>query len=281
VTTPDNFGSQGEPPLYPELIDWLATELIRLGWDLKALEKEIVMSATYRQSSVISAELAKRDPENRLLARGPRCRLSAEEMRDNALAVGGLISLKIGGPSVKPYQPAGLWEELAGGAGQGPYQQDSGENLHRRSLYTYRKRTVPHPTTSTFDAPTWETCTAKRSRTNTPLQALALLNDETYVEAARGLAQRMIREGGTDLDGRLRYGFRLATGRRPGGKEIERLSTSYHRYHESFRQDPASAKSLLSVGEFRADSQLDAGELAAFATIGNILLNLDETISNH
>jgi hypothetical protein len=281
VTTPDNFGLQGESPVYPELLDWLATELIRLGWDLKALQKQIVMSATYRQSSAITAELGKRDPENRLLARGPRHRLSAEEIRDNALAVGGLLSLKIGGPSAKPYQPTGLWEELAGGAGQGPYQQDSGENLHRRSLYTYRKRTVPHPTTSTFDAPTWETCTAQRSRTNTPLQALALLNDETYVEAARALARRMMHEGGKDIDGRLRYGFRLATGRPPGDKELERLTTAYQRYHESFRQDPASAKSLLSVGEFRADAQLDVAELAAFATIGSILLNLDETISNH
>ena len=281
VTTPDNFGSQGEPPVYPELLDWLATELVRLGWDLKALQKEIVMSATYRQSSVIAAELGRPDPENRLLARGPRHRFSAEEIRDNALLVGGLLSLKIGGPSVKPYQPAGLWEELAGGAGQGPYQQDSGENLHRRSLYTYRKRTVPHPTTSTFDAPTWETCTAKRSRTNTPLQALALLNDETYVEAARGLAQRMTHEGGKDIDGRLRYGFRLATGRQASQKEIERLTAAYERYHESFRQDPASAQSLLRVGEFRADSRLDAAELAAFATIGSILLNLDETISDH
>lgn len=281
VTTPDNFGSQGEPPVYPELLDWLATELIRLDWDLKALEKEIVMSATYRQSSAITADLGGRDPENRLLARGPRHRLSAEEVRDNALAVGGLLSLRIGGPSVKPYQPAGLWEELAGGAGQGPYQQDSGENLHRRSLYTYRKRTVPHPTTSTFDAPTWETCTAKRSLTNTPLQALALLDDETYVEAARGLAQRMMCEGGNDIDGRLRYGFRLATGRQPRDKEIERLTSAYQRYHESFRQDSASARSLLSVGEFRANAQLDTAELAAFATIGSILLNLDETISNH
>jgi len=281
VTTPDNFGSQGEPPVYPELLDWLATELVRLGWDLKALEKEIVMSATYRQSSVVTAELAKRDPENRLLARGPRHRLSAEEIRDNALAVGGLLSLKIGGPSVKPYQPAGLWEELAGGAGQGPYQQDSGENLHRRSLYTYRKRTVPHPTTSTFDAPTWETCTAKRSRTNTPLQALALLNDETYVEAARGLAQRMMHDGGNEISGRLHYGFRLATGRQPSDKEIERLITAYHRYHESFQKDPASAQNLLSVGEFRADAHLEAAELATYATVGSILLNLDETISNH
>lgn len=281
VTTPDNFGSQGEPPVYPELLDWLATELVRSGWGLKALQKEIVMSATYRQSSAITAELGRRDPDNRLLARGPRHRLSAEEIRDNALAVGGLLSLKIGGPSVKPYQPAGLWEELAGGAGQGPYQQDSGENLHRRSLYTYRKRTVPHPTTSTFDAPTWETCTAKRSRTNTPLQALALLNDETYVEAARGLAQRMMQEGGKDVGERLRYGFRLATSRQPSDKEIERLTAAYERYRESFSKDPASAKSLLGVGDFRADAKLDAAELATYATIGSILLNLDETISNH
>ncbi len=281
VTTPDNFGSQGEPPAYPALIDWLATELIRRGWDLKALQKEIVMSATYRQSSIVTAELAKRDPENRLLARGPRHRLSAEEIRDNALAAGGLLSLDIGGPSVRPYQPAGLWEELAGGAGQGPYKQDSGKNLHRRSLYTYRKRTVPHPTTSTFDAPTWETCTVKRSRTNTPLQALALLNDETYVEAARGLAQRMMHEGGKDVEARLCYGFRLATGRKPDDKEIERLTSAYHRYHELFGKEPASAQSLLSVGEFRVNIQHDAAELATFATISNILLNLDETISNY
>jgi hypothetical protein len=281
VTTPDNLGSQGEPPANPELLDWLATELVRSGWDIKALEKEIVTSATYRQSSVVTAELAKRDPENRLLARGPRHRLSAEQIRDNALAVSGLLSLKIGGPSVKPYQPAGLWEELAGGAGQGPYRQDTGENLHRRSLYTYRKRTVPHPTTSTFDAPTWESCTAKRSTTNTPLQALALLNDETYIEAARALAQRMMQEGGTEIDARLRYGFRLATGRAPAAKEVERLTAAYDRYREAFGKDPAAAKTLLRVGEFSPDSHLDKIDLAAYATIASILLNLDETITDH
>ncbi|MSQ97547.1 MAG: DUF1553 domain-containing protein [Gemmataceae bacterium] len=279
AATLDNFGFQGDPPTNPELLDWMATEFVRLDWDVKALEKEIVMSATYRQASAVSVALAERDPENRLLARGPRHRLQAEEIRDNALAIGGLLSLKIGGPSVKPYQPAGLWEELAGGAGQGGYQQDSGENLHRRSLYTYRKRTVPHPTTSTFDAPTWEFCTVKRSRTNTPLQALALLNDATYVEAARGLAQRMMLEGGSELEGRLRYGFRLATGRQPGAKEIERLSATCRRLHDSFRQDPAAAKSLLAVGEFLADAHLNKAELAAYATVGSILLNLDETIT--
>ena len=281
VTTPENLGSQGEPPAYPELLDWLATELVRTGWDIKAIQKEIVMSATYRQSSAITAESAKHDPENRLLARGPRHRLSAEEIRDNALAVSGLISLKIGGPSVKPYQPAGLWAELAGGAGQGAYQQDKGENLHRRSLYTYRKRTVPHPTTSTFDAPTWETCTVKRSRTDTPLQALALLNDGTYIEAARGLAQRMMLKGGNEVNSRLQYGFRLATCRQAGPREIGRLTAAYDRYRESFLKDPASAKTLLSVGEFSPDARLDKVELAAYATVASILLNLDETISDH
>jgi mono/diheme cytochrome c family protein len=279
VTSPDNFGFQGAPPTNPELLDYLATELVRLNWDLKALEKEILLSATYRQSSVVTVELAKRDPENRLLARGPRYRLPAEAIRDNALAVSGLLSLKIGGPSVKPYQPAGLWQELAGGAGQGAYQQDTGENLHRRSLYTFRKRTVPHPTTSTFDAPTWEYCTARRSRTDTPLQALALLNDETYVEAARGLAQRMMREGGGDAQSRLRYGFRLATGRQPEAKEFQRLSAAYERYFAGFRREPASAQTLLNVGELRADAKLDKAELASFATVASILLNLDETIT--
>jgi mono/diheme cytochrome c family protein len=281
VTTPDNLGSQGEPPANPELLDWLATELVRTGWDIKALEKEIVMSATYRQSSAINAELAKRDPDNRLLDRGPRHRLSAEEIRDNALSVSGLLSLKIGGPSVKPYQPPGLWEELAGGAGEGAYVQDTGENLHRRSLYTYRKRTVPHPTTSTFDAPTWESCTAKRSRTNTPLQALALLNDETYIEAARALAQRMMQQGGTEIDARLRYGFRLAIGRAPAPKEVERLTAAYNRYRETYVKDPAAAKTLLSVGEFSPDARLEKIDLAAYATIASVLLNLDETITDH
>ena len=237
VATPDNLGFQGDPPTNPELLDWLATELLRLNWDIKALQREIVLSSTYCQSSAISPELAKRDPENRLLARGPRHRLSAEAIRDNALAAAGLLSLKIGGPSVMPYQPAGLWEELAGGAGQGPYKQATGDDLHRRSLYTYRKRTVPHPTTSTFDAPTWEYCTAKRSRTNTPLQALALLNDVTYVEAARSIAQRMMLEGGSEVEQRLRYGFRLTMGRQPGPMEIERLKSTYGRYYEAFHDD--------------------------------------------
>ena len=286
VATPDNFGSQGEPPANQELLDWLATELspFELG-PQGALQKEIVIkAATFRQSSVTTPDPGRSgDPENRLLARAARD--SAFRPRRFATNSSGrqrpAVAQDRRAIVVKPYQPAGLWEELAGGAGEGPYIQDSGENLHRRSLYTYRKRTVPHPTTSTFDAPTWETCTVKRSRTNTPLQALALLNDETYVEAARGLAQRMMLEGGSDVEGRLRYGFRLATCRQPEPKEIERLTAAYHRYQEAFHQDPASAQTLLNVGEFRADAKLDKTELAAYATIGSILLNLDETISNH
>ncbi|MCE9545104.1 MAG: DUF1553 domain-containing protein, partial [Planctomycetia bacterium] len=284
VRTPDNFGMQGDPPSHPELLDWLATELVRTGWDVKAMQKLMVMSAAYRQSSATSAELEAKDPENRLLARGPRHRLSAESIRDNALAAGGLLSLKIGGPSVKPYQPNGLWEELAGGAGEGAYQRDSGENLHRRSLYTYRKRTVPHPTTSTFDAPSWEICTVKRSRTNTPLQALALLNDETYVEAARGLGRRMMVEAGgnearSQIEDRIRYGFRLATGRAAQPREVARLAASYQRYLDTFRADSKSADALLSVGELKPDAKLDKAEQAAYATVAAILLNLDETIT--
>jgi len=281
VVTTENFGFQGEPPTNRELLDYLAVDFVRGKWDLKALEKKIVLSATYRQASNITPDMAKNDPDNKLLARGPRFRLSAEAIRDSALSVSGLISWKIGGPSVKPYQAPGLWDELAGGAGEGAYIQDKAENLHRRSLYTYRKRTVPHPTTSTFDAPTWETCCVRRSRTNTPLQSLAMLNDETYVEAGRGLGQRMMLEGGTKPAERIGYGFRLATGRLPAAKEIELLTSAYKRYEDQFAHDAASAKDFLKAGELRADARLNPNELAAYATVGCILLNLDETITNH
>ncbi len=196
VKTAENFGLQGEPPSHPELLDWLATGFVRGGWDVKAMQRLIVTSATYRQASKAEPALLQRDPDNRLLARGPRFRLPAEVVRDNALAVSGLLVEKVGGPSVKPYQPPGLWEQLAGGAGEGPYVQDKAPGLYRRSLYVYRKRTVPHPALTTFDAPSREVCQVKRPRTNTPLQALELLNDVTYVEAARRLAEVMLTEGG-------------------------------------------------------------------------------------
>ncbi len=279
VKTAENFGVQGEPPSHPELLDWLATEFVRTGWDVKALHRLIVTSATYRQSSRAPASLVHRDPENRLLARGPRVRLPAEVVRDNALAVAGLLVEKIGGPSVKPYQPAGLWEELAGGAGEGPYNQDKGPGLYRRSLYVYRKRTVPHPLLSTFDAPGGEICQVRRARTNTPLQALELLNDVTYVEAARALGQLMLTAGGATPEGRLAYGFRRATARTPGPAELKVLLRGLERYRQTYAEDPESAKRLLRHGESRPDGKLDPAELAAYTAAAGVILNLDETIT--
>jgi hypothetical protein len=279
VKTAENFGVQGEPPSHPELLDWLATEFVRTGWDAKALQRLIVTSATYRQASQAPAALTQRDPENRLLARGPRVRLPAEVVRDNALAIGGLLVENIGGPSVKPYQPAGLWEELAGGAGEAPYVQEKGPDLYRRSLYVYRKRTVPHPLLATFDAPGREVCQVRRARTNTPLQALELLNDVTYVEAARGLAQLMLTEGGATPESRLTYGFRRATARTPEAAELKVLLRGLDRYRQAYAADKESAKRFLGHGESKPDAKLDPAELAAYAAAAGVILNLDETIT--
>jgi hypothetical protein len=252
-------------------------ELVRNGWDLKQLQRTIVTSGTYRQSSSASPQSYERDPENRLLGRGPRFRLPAELIRDNVLAISGLLVPRIGGPSVLPYQPEGLWNDLSGGY-QPPYVQSHGGDLYRRSLYTYRKRTISHPTLSTFDAPSWEVCTLKRPLTNTPLQALALLNDATYSEAARKLAERMIVEGGATLIDRIRYAFRLATARAPTDVELKTLSDGFGRYSAEIRKDPKSAERLLQVGESPIVVQHDRVELAAYATLASVLLNLDETI---
>ena len=279
VKTTENFGLQGEAPSHPELLDWLATEFVRIGWDTKAMHRLIVTSATYRQSSKASPALIQRDPENRLMARGPRFRLPAELVRDNALAIAGLLSPRVGGPSVKPYQPAGLWEELAGGAGEGPYVQDKGPNLYRRTLYVYRKRTVPHPAMSTFDAPSGETCQVKRARTNTPLQALELLNDVTYVEAARQLAARMLTEGGKTSEERLKYAFRRSIARNPTAQELKVALRGLDRYRQSFRADPASAGEWLHHGENPTPANLDPLELAAYTATASVILNLDETIT--
>jgi hypothetical protein len=279
VKSPDNFGVQTEAPMHPELLDWLATELIATGWDLKAMQKLIVSSATYRRASTSTPEMRERDPENRLYARGPRFRLPAELVRDNALAVGGLLTGKIGGPSVKPYQPEGLWAELAGGAGEGPYVQSKGEDLYRRSMYTYRKRTVPHPITSTFDAPSWEFCTVYRARTNTPLQALALLNDTTYVEAARNLAQRMLTETTGEAAQRVAYGFRLATGRMPTASETTTLEAGLYGYAQTYTTAPQEAEALLANGEAPVPEGVDRIQLAAYTAVAGVILNLDETIT--
>ena len=280
VKTPDNLGIQSEPPSHPELLDWLAVELIESGWNLQHIQRLIVSSRTYQQQSEASPELHRRDPENRLLARGPRHRLRAEAVRDNALAVGGLLVNKVGGPSVMPYQPEGLWEELAGGAFE-VYTQGNGDDLYRRSLYVYRKRTVPHPSMSTFDAPSWEICQVKRASTNTPLQALALLNDVTYVEAARKFAERVLTEGGTSTDARLTFAFRLATGRMPSAAELSTIRSSLEKYLARFRKSPSAAKEFVSHGESPRNESLDVAELAAHTAVASVILNLDETISKN
>jgi hypothetical protein len=276
VKTVEDFGSQGEPPSHPELLDWLATEFVRTGWDVKALQKVIVMSAAYRQSSKVTPELLQKDPENRLLARGPRLRLSAEMLRDQALAVSGLLVEKLGGPSVKPYQPAGLWKELAGGE---DYKPDSGAGLHRRSLYTFWKRTAPPPMMMNFDASGREMCTVREVRTNTPLQSLNLMNDVTYLEAARLLAERSIREGGERPEQRISFAFRLATARPPKVRERDILLSSLNHYRDRFHSDPASAVKYLNQGDASRDQRIDAADLAAYTTVASLILNLDATVT--
>ncbi len=279
VKTTENFGSQAEPPVNPELLDWLATEFIRLGWDMKAFQKAIVMSAAYRQSSKVSPELVARDPENRLLARGPRFRLPAELIRDQALAASGLLVEKIGGPSVRPYMPEGVWDETSRYGDLRGYKHDTGDNLYRRTLYTIWKRTAAPPTMLLFDSPTREICTVKRSRTNTPLQALALLNEVTYVEAARSLAQRMLTEGGATPGERIAYGFRSLTSRTPDKADLAVLTAGLEKRLAKYRADADATKSLLAQGAFKADAKLDAAELAAYTVTANVLLNLDEVIT--
>ncbi len=279
VESVDNFGVQGSPPSHPLLIDWLAREFRSSEWNLKQLHKLILMSATYQQSSTLTAERAKIDPENRWYSRGPRYRLSAEQIRDNSLALAGLLVEKIGGPSVRPYQPAGLWEELAGGANDGPYQNDHGDNLYRRSLYTYRKRTVSHPTVATFDAPSWEICRVNRGRTNTPLQSLALLNDTTYVEAARKFAERMLQFSEGSIESQIRFGFMSATQRAPTPHELSTLVASHNVYQDYYVSNSQEARELLATGESPAQPSLPVDKLAAMTAIASVLLNLDEVIT--
>lgn len=276
VKTVEDFGSQGEPPSHPALLDWLATEFIDSGWDIKALQKMIVMSATYRQSTRATQEQLQRDPENRLLARGPRVRLPAETVRDQALAISGLLVEKTGGPSVKPYQPKGLWSELTGGA---DYQRDQGENLYRRSLYTFWKRTSPPPSMMNFDAAGRETCIVRENRTNTPLQALNLMNDVTYLEASRKMAERMMREGGASPSDRIAYGFRLATARLPRPQESDVLLAGFRNQLDFYQTHSDAAVKLLSQGDSPRDEKLPVNELAAYSTVASLLLNLDETIT--
>jgi len=278
VRTPEDFGSQGEPPTHPELLDWLAVRFLESGWDVKALLREIVMSRTYRQSSVfVRRDGEAFDPENRLLARGPSGRLSAEMLRDQALAVSGLLVPKIGGPSVKPYQPPGLWEAVSYD-GEERYVADNGEGLWRRSLYTYVKRQAPPPSLLNFDGPTREKCTIRRGRTSTPLQALQLLNDETHVEAARVLADRVLRQPGDDVD-RLRSLWRRVLLREAENAEIATLSGLLGRQRDRFRDDTTAADSLLSVGAAERGAGPGSPEHAAWTVVAQAVLNLDETLT--
>ncbi len=280
VETLEDFGHQGSWPSHLDLLDWLALELIESGWDVKALQRLIVTSETYRQSSRVSPELRERDPKNHLLARGPRQRLPAEVIRDSALAISGLLVPTIGGPSVYPYQPPGLWMELNNRPGYSrAYPVASGPDLYRRSLYTFWKRTVPHPAMRTFDAPERETCVVRRSRTNTPLQALVLLHDPQLVEAARGLAQRILREAGESTEERISHGFRLATGRPARPREVEILTKLQAGRRQGFAKDSESVHRLLGVGQLPIDESLNPLELATWTEIARAILNLDETIT--
>ncbi len=275
VKTVDDFGVQGDLPSHPELLDWLATELVRTGWDLKQLHRLIVTSAVYRQSSKVTAELLERDPDNRLLARGARFRLPSWMIRDQALAASGLLVPRLGGPAVKPYQPAGVWEEAT--FGQKSYQQDKGEGLHRRSVYTFWRRIVGP--TEFFDTASRQTCTVKVVRTNTPLHALTTLNDTTFVEAARALAQRLLDQGDLTPGERIETAFRLVLARPPTEPEKRILLSALDRFRLLYDGDPQAAARLLKVGESPRNEKLDVREHAAYAALCTLISNLDESLT--
>jgi hypothetical protein len=306
VKTANDFGSQGERPSHPELLDWLACEFMAPApspgatgeasagdksisgwgeggqktprsagpWDIKHVLRLLVTSATYRQSSVVTRDKLERDPYNRLLTRGPRVRLDAELIRDNALAIGGLLNTKIGGPSVKPYQPPGIWDGT-----DHKYEQSHGSDLYRRGMYVFWKRAAHYPSFQTFDAPSRETCTLQRPRTSTPLQSLVVMNDPVYVEAARAFATRVLQQPGLNLEQQLAFAFRLALARPPEKRELAVLEKTYREQKANFVQDKKAAEDLLSVGESPRPKDLDAVDLAAMTSVANVLLNLNETIT--
>ncbi len=274
VKSTDNFGSQGDQPSHPELLDWLATEYPRVNWDVKGMQKLIVTSATYRQASRVTPALLERDPDNRLLARAPRFRLPGEMVRDQALAIAGLLSPTIGGPSVKPYQPEGLWDVT-----NNTYDPGHGEDLYRRSLYTYWKRSVAPPSLAMFDVAERDNPAVVHNRTNPPLQALALMNDVTYLEAARMFAERMLTEGGTTDQDRIAYAFRLATAREPNETQFTVLLEELQSFRERYRTDEEAALKVLSQGEHPRNETLDVSELAAHAVVASLILNLDQVVT--
>jgi hypothetical protein len=273
----DDLGAQGEPPSNQPLLDWLACEFRDSGWDTKHLVRTIVLSRTYRQTSVAPRESMARDPNNRELARQGRWRLEAELVRDQALAWGGLLVPSIGGPSVKPYQPDGYWENL--NFPQRTYDPSAGADQYRRGLYTWWQRSFVHPSLLAFDAPTREECVADRNRSNIPQQALVLLNDPTYVEAARALATRVLREGGGDADARIAWAWREVLARKANPEEHATLRALLDKHLAQFRAEPDAAGRYLKVGRFPVPAGLDAAELAAWTDVARALLNLHETIT--
>jgi len=280
VKTANDFGSQGTPPTHPELLDWLAIDFREHGWDVKRFVKQLVMSQTYRQSSKATAELLATDPENKWLARGPRHRLDAEVLRDQALFVSGLLNQTVGGKGVRPYQPDNIWEPVAySGSNTRSYVRDTGPALYRRSLYTFYKRTAPAPSMTTFDAPSREQVCLRRERSNTPLQALALMNDIQHMEAARNFAQRILLEGGDTFDKRLNFAFRHVVTRFPRADEAAIIHDTLQKHLARYQAAPDAAKQLIAFGDSKPDAKLKPEELAAWTMIGNLLLNLDEALN--
>jgi len=280
VRTTEDFGSQGEYPVHPELLDWLAVEFVESSWDVKGLLRHMVTSAAYRQSSAVTPALLERDPNNRLLARGPRFRLTAEEIRDSALYASGLLVEELGGPPVKPYQPDGVWFAVGyTSSNTARYKQDDGVALWRRSLYTFWKRTAPPPNMVTFDAPNREACTVERSRTVTPQQALVLWNDPTFVEAARHLAARTLREGGDDDATRVRWAYRTVVGRAPTPKQVQALVRGLDAQRARYEVDRAAAEALLEIGDSPPIEDLDPVQHAAWTNLSTVLLSLPQTVT--
>ncbi|MED5471870.1 MAG: DUF1553 domain-containing protein [Verrucomicrobiota bacterium] len=278
VKTPGDFGNQGSPPTHPKLLDWLANDFVENGWDIKRVVRQIVTSATYRQAARILPDSYSKDPQNLFLARSPRFRLQGEFIRDSALSVSNLLVNSVGGPSVKPYQPANIWNEVSLNGGL-RYKRDSGEKLYRRSMYTYWKRSAPMPNMLIFDAPTREKCMIQRPITNTPLQALVVLNDPQFVESARAFAQRIISEGTADERSRINYGFKLALAREATDEEFKVLKRVLNGQVSAFSADKEKAKSFLSVGESARNESVDMVEHAAWTVIAQIILNMDETLT--
>lgn len=279
VETSEDFGTRSTFPTHPELLDWLATEFVRTGWSQKAVWKELVMSAAYQQSSVVTKKLLEVDPQNKLISRGPRFRLTAEVIRDQAMYFGGILTEKVGGPSVRPYQPNGIWDEMNVYGNLRNYKNDTNENLRRRSLYTIWKRTAAPPNMTIFDMSTREMCRIRRARTNTPLQALNMMNDVTYLEASRALALRIMKEGGTTPETRIKRAFNIVLSRDPSTQEVAILTKGLNRELAAFKANPANAEKFIKIGELPNPTNVNVPTLAAYTLVASTLINLDETIT--